>query len=242
MQGDAARTHPTPTRPRPRWLRVTSIAAALLGGAILTTPLAAAPPADATGSEEQRVLELTNQVRASAGVPALGFDEAAAVTARRWAATVAAAGRISHNPDIPMVSSGPTGLAENVVVGPTIQMAQDALVASRGHYLNIVNPAAVRVGIGVTWSGGMVYIVEDFVVGRGTPVPTSPSTTTRPAPGGPSTVTPGPPVGAGPTTTLTGSTVTTARPAAVVGPPAGGPSPWLALSLDVVREWDGAIG
>jgi len=218
----------------------------------LVAALGAAGPASAASADEVRVLGMTNQVRASVGAQPLAIDESISVIARRWAMTIAAAGRISHNPDIPLVSGGPSALAENVVVGSSIQAAHDALVASHGHYVNMVNPVVSQVGIGVVWAGGMVYIVQDFLIVRGAtaPAPTSPPTsvavtpapaasaTTRPTTDAPST--------AAPSTVLPGppAPVVPVAPAAV-GPTAAGdtgPSLWLTLSLEVLRDWERASG
>jgi hypothetical protein len=154
---------------------------------------------------------------------------------------VAAAGRISHNPDLPITTSGPTAIAENVAVGNTIQLVHDVLVASRPHYVNLVNPTVTRMGIGVAWAGGLVYVVENFLIVRGAPVPTSPPTTLRssPATSPPATVAPG-------RAPAMASTTTTLAPARSVGPavstpPTAGealPSAWMRLSFDVLRSWD----
>lgn len=206
--------------------------------------MAAPAPAGAATADELRVLQLANQVRASAGARPLVLDEALSVTARRWAATVAAAGRISHNPDLPLTTSGPTAIAENVVVGTNIQLAHDALVASRTHYVNMVNPTVTQVGIGVAWAGGMVYVVQNFLIVRGATVPTSPpatsATTTPPRTAAPPTTAARP--GATTSTTAAAPVATTVAPTppAAGATSATGPSDWLALSLQVLRAWDRA--
>lgn len=228
---------------RLRWLgprRSMAGATALALVALLVTPRVAS----AATADEVRILTLTNQVRASVGAGPLVLDEGLSVTARRWAAAVAAAGRISHNPDLPTTTSGPTAIAENVAVGNTIQLVHDVLVASRPHYVNLVNPTVTRMGIGVAWAGGLVYVVENFLIVRGAPVPSSPPTpptTVRSSPttSPPATVAPG-------RAPAMASTTTTPPPArsagpAVSTPPTAGealPSTWLRLSFDVLRSWD----
>lgn len=228
-------------RPRRRLATIAVPVCLLVAGLALAAP----SPAGAATDDERRVLQLANQVRASAGARPLVLDEALSVTARRWAATVAAAGRISHNPDLPLTTSGPTAIAENVVVGPDIQTAHDALVASRTHYVNLVNPTVTQVGIGVAWAGGRIYVVQNFLIVRGATVPTSP-----PAPTPRTTAPPGtaprdtaPPVtarpGAAPSTTIAPPVPTSGAPAPLQAP-ASGPSDRLALSLEVLRGWDRA--
>jgi len=229
----------------------------------------AASPATAVTTEEGRVLDMSNQLRVSVGARPLVFDEALAATARGWAATLAARGAISHNPDLPLVSSGPTAIAENVGVGPNLQMVHDALVASRGHYLNLVNPLATRIGIGIAWGGGQVYVVENFLIGRMStvatpdPVRVAPATSMPPpargaappvrppvALGAPGTALGAPGTALGAPGTALGAPVSAGgapvsaggAPVTALGAPvtAGGPSAWLNMSLDVLRRWDGA--
>jgi len=220
-----------------RRLITTALPACLL---VAGLAVAAPRPAAAASADELRVLQLANQVRASVGARPLVFDEGLAATARRWAATVAAAGRISHNPDLPQVTSGPTAIAENVVVGTTIQMAHDALVASRSHYVNIVNPTVTQVGIGVTFAGGNYYIVQNFLIVRGATAPTSPPATSPPVTAPRTTAAPTTVArpGATSSTTVAGPVPTTV--AATATPTGPGPSDWLAMSLEVLRGWDRA--
>ena len=199
-------------------------------------------PAGAATADEVRILTLTNQVRASVGAVPLVLDEGLSVTARGWAATVAAAGDISHNPALPRTTSGPTAIAENVVVGDSIQLAHDALVNSPGHYANMVNPTVTQVGIGVTWSAGKVYVVQNFLIVRGATAPRSAPTTAGPAATTSSTVAarrlPSVPATT-PTTVAPDPAPAVSRPAVVAS---AGPSDWLTLSFDVLREWDRGSG
>ena len=208
---------------------------------VLVAGLIAPRAAVAASADEARILSLTNSVRAAAGAGPLVLDEGLSITARRWAAAVAAAGRITHNPDLPVTTSGPTAIAENVAVGSSIQLVHEVLVASRSHYVNLVNPTVTRMGIGVVWAGGLVYVVQNFLIVRGATVPTAPPTTVRgtPTTSPPVTVTPG-------RTLPVASTTTTLAPIRSAGPgtstpaPAGDafPSVRLSLSFDVLRGWD----
>lgn len=220
---------------RRRWL-LTGVAAL----AVVST-LVAAGPAGAASAEELRVLALANQLRASVGAQPFVFDEDLAVTARRWAATLAAAGRIFHNPDLAVTNTGPTGVAENAGVGPNIQMVHDVLVGSPGHYKNLVNPTVTRVGIGVAWAGGRVYVVQNFLIVRGATAPASPPVTPAPAAARPTATTTSVPALRPAASTPPPTTVAAGAAAAVPPPPgAGSPSTWLTLSFDVLRAWDRA--
>lgn len=229
-----------------RRLTATAVGAATVA---LVAALAAPGPAGAATAEELRVLELSNQVRTSVGSRPFVLDEALSVTARRWASTVAAAGRISHNPDLPVSTSGPAAIAENVGMGPGIQAVHDVLVASPGHYANLVNPIVDRVGIGVAWSGGLVYVVENFLIVRGSTAPTTPPSAVRPTAPGPAPLPPPAapakaPVTALPTTPAPATTVPVPVPDRTVTGPLPGPAPsvWLTLSFDVLRVWDRTSG
>jgi len=208
---------------------------------VLVAGLIAPRAAVAASADEARILSLTNSVRAAAGAGPLVLDEGLSITARRWAAAVAAAGRITHNPDLPVTTSGPTAIAENVAVGSSIQLVHEVLVASRSHYVNLVNPTVTRMGIGVVWAGGLVYVVQNFLIVRGATVPTAPPTTVRapPTTSPPVTVTPGrtPPLAA---TTTTLAPIRPVAPGASTPAPAGDviPSVRLSLSFDVLRGWD----
>jgi len=208
---------------------------------VLVAGLIAPRAAVAASADEARILSLTNQVRAAAGAGPLVLDEGLSITARRWAAAVAAAGRITHNPDLPVTTSGPTAIAENVAVGSSIQLVHEVLVASRSHYVNLVNPTVTRMGIGVVWAGGLVYVVQNFLIVRGATVPTAPPTTVpvTPTTSPPVTITPGrtPPVAS---TTTTLASIRSAGPGTSTPAPAGDalPSVRLSLSFDVLRGWD----
>ncbi len=117
-------------------------------------------------------------------------------------------------------------------------------MASPGHYANMVNPIVSKVGIGVVWAGGMVYIVEDFLIVRGATAPTastSPPTTVRPTAAPSSTVAVAG-AQAGPTspTPPTSTTVLAGKDAAGAVPAGTGPSAWLTHSFEVLREWERA--
>ena len=215
---------------------------------VLVAGLIAPRAAVAASADEARILSLTNSVRAAAGAGPLVLDEGLSITARRWAAAVAAAGRITHNPDLPVTTSGPTAIAENVAVGSSIQFVHEAFVGSRSHYVNLVNPTVTRMGIGVVWAGGLVYVVQNFLIVRGATVPTSIPTTSPSSPitsrsspvtSPPVTITPGrtPPVAS---TTTTLASMRSAGPGTSTPAPAGDaiPSVRLSLSFDVLRGWD----
>ena len=216
--------------------------AAVMAGVALAAVLGTSGPAQAASSEEAKVLALSNGLRASVGAPALAFHESLAQVARAWAAKMAAAGTISHNPSVTKQVSGWTKLSENVGMGPSIEAIHDALVASRSHYANLVDTEVTLMGIGVVTAGNAVFVVQNFMKPAGATAPkaapsvTSPPTTKPPAAAGTRTA-PAPP-------TTRPSAPTTAAPApapvaaTATAPPAPSPSPWLSLALEVTRTWE----
>ena len=123
-------------------------------------------PATAASGDESRLLALTNQARASAGATPLALDAGVSAVARAWAQQMAAAGDISHNPDYGSQISGWSRVGENVGMGSSVDIVHGALMASSGHYANIVNGSFSVVGIGVVRAGGTVFIVQNFVTPR----------------------------------------------------------------------------
>jgi hypothetical protein len=230
---------------------------------------ALAAPARAGGLEESSLLTLTNTVRVAAGAPGLSADGTLSSIARNWASTMASQGGISHNPNLKAqieaagIDWRKTG--ENVGFGPTLQSVHDALVASSGHYRNIVDASFDRIGIGVVVSGGSVWVVQVFLTTAGPPPPAPapqpepapapaprrtfvPDPTPPPAPAPepapvPVPVTEPPPLQATTTTTTTAPTTTTTvaptTTTTVVLPP---PSAGLPLQLALMVEQLKALG
>jgi uncharacterized protein YkwD len=119
---------------------------------------------------EQKLLELLNSVRGNHGLPPLRMDHALQTAARAHSRDMAIGGYVGHG--------SPSGLSaidrlshvvawglvgENVTFAVSCSAANRALVASRGHLANILEPRFHRVGIGVFSAGrwGMA-ITQDF--------------------------------------------------------------------------------
>ena len=129
-----------------------------------TTTTTAAPVRTAgyDASAESRLVSLVNGVRASAGLPALASVGELRNYARGWAKHVGDAGALSHS-NLNNVPGPWQSVGENVGFGPTADSVFDRLVASGGHYANMVNPTYRDVGIGV-WadSDGTLWVVQIF--------------------------------------------------------------------------------
>ena len=206
---------------RMRFARVVAAwLAALTAFAGLTALGAPAAHADSV-SEESQFLALTNQLRSSLGLQTLTPQAQLTSIARQWSGQMAAAGTISHNPNL--VSQAPsnwTVLGENVGMGPAVAAIQTAFINSPEHYANLTKSAYNFVGVGVTdGANGTIFVTVDFMSapgGGGAPPPVPVPVTaphrvspprTAPAPqsvGSPATAppaAPAPPTSAPPSTT-----------------------------------------
>lgn len=150
-------------------LRKAVLGATTLLVAMLALPLGALTPAaaHAAGSDESRFYSLTNQLRASVGVPGLTLDAGMSNVARGWAQQMAASGGISHNPSRGDQITGWSLLGENVGMGRSVDIVHQALVNSPHHYENLVSGEFSLVGIGVAYGSNTVYVVEDFMAPAG---------------------------------------------------------------------------
>jgi hypothetical protein len=129
----------------------------------LSVPLAGPASADAL-SDAQQFTTLLNQARADAGLPALVSDVRLVTMATAWSTAMAAAGVLSHNPALTTEAPyGWTRLSENVGYGGTVAAVHNALMNSPGHRANILDPNVNAVGVGVAYSGGRVWVTEDFM-------------------------------------------------------------------------------
>jgi uncharacterized protein YkwD len=148
--------------------------AAAAGGAV---PLSAARPAVAApagapltrlavASYDDRVLALSNARRAAHGLRPLAASACADRFADSWAAQLARAGTLSHQPLRPVLTAcRARRAAENVAFGHVSPEQLVALwMASPGHRTNLLAPASTHLGVGsVVQPGGRVYGVQVFL-------------------------------------------------------------------------------
>lgn len=167
------------------------------------------------------VLSLVNQLRAAHGAGPLYADPGLTAVAQQWSAHMAAAGSLSHNPNVASGAGGGwTKLGENIGAGGSVASVFNALVNSPFHYANMVDPTYNLTGIGVVpGAGGTLWITEDFEAKPGATPATTP--TTKP----PTPAVARPPVTG--TTAKSPTPATTASPAAPASaaPPASPISP-----------------
>ena len=187
----------------------------LAGASVAFVPPAAADDA----GDEAAFLSSLNGVRSAQGLRPLNSNAALTSVARIWAAGMAAAGSISHNPSL--AAQGPSNwqrLGENVGMGMDVPRVHDAFVASPTHYRNMVDPGFDAVGIGVVRNGtGALFVTVNFmqsaaVVAAAAPAPAAPA----PAPAAPAPAPAAAPVAA---------KAPAARPAPRAATPAPAPAP-----------------
>lgn len=137
------------------------VALALMAVLVVAAPAQRSDAADA-GAEGQ-FIALTNQVRANNGLPPLEYHDNLTAKARGWAQTMADSGGIFHSNLSDGITVNWYRLGENVGRGPSVEAIHNALVASPGHYANLVDPGFRYIGVGVVNHNGVIYVSEVFM-------------------------------------------------------------------------------
>ena len=137
-------------------------------------PAPAAAPKGLLADAAERILQLVNQERASAGLQALAASPRIATIAAGHSTAMAARGDIWHNDTYFSAANKRTlsarGLGENVAMNGTIDDAHRRLMASPGHRANILRADFDAVGMAVVADGrGMLFVTQDFVDWQGEP-------------------------------------------------------------------------
>ena len=209
----------------------------------LSAAIAPAAHAD-TVSEENQFLALTNQLRSSLGIQTLTPQPQLTTMARNWSSQMAAAGTISHNPNLTSLApSNWTALGENVGMGGAVAAIQTAFINSPEHYANLSKPTYNFVGIGVVDSNGRVWVTVDFMDAHSSGGSAPPATAPRSVPRPRAAPTAAPAAAPHPATAAAPSAPPVTAPAAPAPAPAptpagGGSSPALAQVLAQLRTAD----
>jgi len=124
-----------------------------------------------SASSEEALLGLINHERADKSLPLLKMNEKTRLVARKYAIKMLAGGYFSHvdlqgnTPYIRLREGGVVfdAAGENLASAPTVQLAHQGLMNSKGHRDNILSPYFSTVGIGVVDAGPYgIMVVEDF--------------------------------------------------------------------------------
>lgn len=155
-----------------------------LAVALTAALLLASSPSRATTTQEADFVSRINAERADAGLAAVTVKSDLTAVARDWAEHMAAAGAISHDPNLPDKVSGWTMLGDNVGKGPSVSAIHDAFMASDAHRHIILDPGFNQVGVGVAKAGTTIYVTQVFArraSSYAAPAP-KPKTMPKPAP------------------------------------------------------------
>jgi len=122
-------------------------------------------------SSEDALLGLINTERTKKNLPALKMNAKARSVARVYAAKILSTGYFSHvdrQGNTPYMRLREGGVffdaaGENLASAPTVQLAHQGLMNSKGHRENILSPYFHEVGLGVVDAGAYgLMVVEDF--------------------------------------------------------------------------------
>lgn len=123
-------------------------------GAVLFADLGQALSETFLVPQENRMHSLVNQARSGNGLSTLPNDDGLRWMARRQASAMSARGHIYHNPslaqDADQASLPWVALGENVGKGPSVEMIQQAFLASPTHRANVMKSDFNALGIGGT--------------------------------------------------------------------------------------------
>ena len=120
---------------------------------------------------ERELLDLANQARTQAGVPALKLDEGLSKAARTHSQKMASQRELSHQLtgelDLQKRLAEDSNLqmdhvGENVGYAETADDAHAGFMESPPHRKNLLDPLYNVLGIGVVRSNGTLYVTEDF--------------------------------------------------------------------------------
>jgi uncharacterized protein YkwD len=139
------------------------------------TPAATGEPPPGTPGlpSADEIVAAMNRDRADAGLPPLSYDSRLGSLASGWSSTLARRNTLTHN-DLAGIlsqkswSSAYSSLGENLYVGPggSPGAIEAAWMASPAHRAEILTAGYDRVGIGMTSSGGRLWVTANFANAR----------------------------------------------------------------------------
>lgn len=120
--------------------------------------------------EERKLVELTNQARAEAGLKPVEWDAALATAAHTHAVLMAQQGELLHRypgeADLTEraanVGAHFSVIAENIAMGYSPGQIHDAWMQSKAHHDNLMNANIDHIGVALVPAHGKLYAVADF--------------------------------------------------------------------------------
>jgi uncharacterized protein YkwD len=140
---------------------VLALSTALLSAGLLGATLAGSPGAAATSNREAALLDKINHTRDVHGLVALRPKARLMSYAGEHSAAMAAFGDMFHTADFSVVCCW-SAIDENIASEISVGRAHRALLASRAHRANILDPRMRRVGVGVSERAGELWVTEIF--------------------------------------------------------------------------------
>ncbi len=127
-----------------------------------TTAAAPAPAGDFSPGAESDFLSRINNLRAQEGLAQLSSNSSLNNYARNWSQTMATSGNFQHSNIASLL--GPWSIVgENIGKGSSVNSIFNALVASPGHYNNMVDTRFTHIGVGVfVDSSGKLWTTHVF--------------------------------------------------------------------------------
>jgi len=130
---------------------------------------ALASPSEDSAAESE-LLELANQRRKEAGVAPLRVEEGLTNAARAHARLMVAKQQLSHQfegerslmPRLHDAGLSINAAGENVAYHASVEKAFESLMQSPPHRQNLLDPDFNVAGMAAFWSGGRLYVVQDF--------------------------------------------------------------------------------
>lgn len=166
----------------PRRRRGLAVALALTLGvsgvtAVVAPTMASAQAADRDPNAlEVQFIAGVNALRTSQGLAPFIVDAEIRPVAMGWTEKMAAAGSISHNPNLAReITASWRKLGENVGTGPDVPSVEDAFENSPGHRRNLLDPEFTHVSITVVVRGDRIFVTQQF---RTPSAPVAPATPT----------------------------------------------------------------
>jgi Cysteine-rich secretory protein family len=139
-----------------------------LGGLAGAGPARAATQSTASSTAAQRpdlaasFVSQINRARGAAGRPQLAASSALTAVAAGWAAQMARANVLAHNPRLATSVSDWQFFGENVGVGYSVASLEGAFWASPEHRANMLDRDYSRLAVAVVDVGGKLWVVEDY--------------------------------------------------------------------------------
>ena len=128
-------------------------------------------PVASEAEAEQRMLELVNQDRADAGLPALAWDERAADVARAHSREMLATGDVAHVSQttgtaadrVKAAGIKTAAVLENIARAYGVAEAEAGLMNSPGHRANLMSKSVTHIGVGIVFGEEVAGRREMFV-------------------------------------------------------------------------------